>query len=274
MNFKPLIVKTAFAAFLALPTLSFAQVCIGQTGTLGRFAVTASCTGATQGTPLANHESSASGFCTYNFSPAATPADILVQTYAVDKTYPDEVTEVVSFSFNGSPYTLSQSELPPNYRLSGSGATTTNLAGATSRPYWTFSNAPASITSVKISHSADAWFLAGVCVPAAPATPAPTVTAVSPTSGSNAGGTSITITGTDFTGATAITVGGAACTSFVASATSATCTTPAGTAGNASVLVTTPSGTNAANTLFTYQTNAVCGTAASVASSIVPSGNL
>jgi hypothetical protein len=108
-----------------------------------------------------------------------------------------------------------------------------------------------------------------------PPTPLPTVASLSPNTGSTAGGTTITITGTDLTGATAITVGGAACTSVnVASATSATCTTPAGTAGSASVLVTTPGGTNAANTLFTYQTNAVCGTAASVASSIVPSANL
>ena len=104
--------------------------------------------------------------------------------------------------------------------------------------------------------------------------PAPTVASVSPNTGSTAGGTAITITGTDLTGATAITVGGAVCTSIVASATSATCTTPAGTSGTASVLVTTSGGTNAANTLFTYQTNAVCGTAASVASSIVPSSNL
>jgi hypothetical protein len=37
-------------------------------------------------------------------------------------------------------------------------------------------------------------------------------------------------------------------------------------------LVTTAGGTNAANTLFTYQTNAVCGT--SVASSVVPPANL
>jgi len=102
---------------------------------------------------------------------------------------------------------------------------------------------------------------------------APTVTSVSPNSGSTAGGTAITITGTNLTGATPITVGGAACTNVsVASATSATCTTAAGTAGSASVLVTTAGGTNAANTLFTYQTNAVCGT--SVASAIVPSANL
>ena len=83
--------------------------------------------------------------------------------------------------------------------------------------------------------------------------PAPTLTAISPTSGSTAGGTSITITGTDFTGATGVSIGGAACTNVVVvDATTITCTTPAGTAGTASVLVTTPGGTNAANTLFTY----------------------
>jgi hypothetical protein len=82
---------------------------------------------------------------------------------------------------------------------------------------------------------------------------APTVTSISPSSGSTSGGDTITITGTYLTGATGITVGGAACSAFnVSSATSATCTTPAGTAGTASVVVTTPGGSNAANTLFTY----------------------
>ena len=83
--------------------------------------------------------------------------------------------------------------------------------------------------------------------------PAPTVSSISPTSGSIAGGDRITITGTDLTGATGITVGGNACTTYnVSSATSATCVTPAGSAGTASVVVTTPAGSNAANTLFTY----------------------
>ena len=86
---------------------------------------------------------------------------------------------------------------------------------------------------------------------------APTVTAISPTSGTTTGGTSVTITGANFTGATAVTIGGAAATGItVNSATSITATTPAGTAGPASVLVTTPSGTNAANTLYTYVTPA------------------
>ena len=82
---------------------------------------------------------------------------------------------------------------------------------------------------------------------------APTVTSISPTSGSTVGGTVITITGTNLTGATGVTVGGTACTAFnVSSDISATCTTPAGTVGTASVVVTTPGGSNSANTLFTY----------------------
>lgn len=82
---------------------------------------------------------------------------------------------------------------------------------------------------------------------------APTVASISPSTGSTAGGTNVTITGTGFTGATGVTIGGAAATDVVVnSATTITATTPAGTAGTASVLVTTPAGTNAANTLFTY----------------------
>ena len=83
--------------------------------------------------------------------------------------------------------------------------------------------------------------------------PFPTTFSVSPTSGPSSGGTEITISGCGFTGATAITVGGTACASFtVISDTEATCITPAGNAGEASVLVTTPGGTNAANSLFSY----------------------
>jgi hypothetical protein len=86
---------------------------------------------------------------------------------------------------------------------------------------------------------------------------APTVSSISPASGPTAGGTSVTITGANFTGATGVTIGGAAATGItVNSATSITATTPAATAGPASVLVTTPSGTNPANTLFTYATPA------------------
>jgi large repetitive protein len=83
---------------------------------------------------------------------------------------------------------------------------------------------------------------------------APTVTAVSPASGPAAGGTLVTITGTNFTGATSVSFGGAAATSFtVISATSITAISPAGT-GTVDVVVTTPSGSSATSPAdqFTY----------------------
>lgn len=81
----------------------------------------------------------------------------------------------------------------------------------------------------------------------------PIVSAISPTSGTTAGNTSVTITGYNFTAATSVTIGGTAVTTFtVDSATQITATTAAHAVGSASVLVTTANGTNAANTLFTY----------------------
>lgn len=81
----------------------------------------------------------------------------------------------------------------------------------------------------------------------------PTVTGISPTSGTTAGGTSVTITGTNFTGATGVTIGGASCAPLSGvTATSITCVTSAHAAGAASVLLTTPGGTNSANSLYTY----------------------
>ena len=82
---------------------------------------------------------------------------------------------------------------------------------------------------------------------------AQTVTSLNTTSGSTAGGTSVTLTGTGFTGATGVSFGGVNAASFtVVNDTTITATTAAGSAGSASVLVTTPGGTNSANTLFTY----------------------
>jgi len=90
--------------------------------------------------------------------------------------------------------------------------------------------------------------------------PAPTITAISPTSGTTLGGTAITITGTNFTGATSVKVDGVAATSVVVlSATSITARTPAaksttsvGNVGAKSVTVTTPKGTATKANGFTY----------------------
>lgn len=83
----------------------------------------------------------------------------------------------------------------------------------------------------------------------------PTVTSVSPSSGSTAGGTAVTITGTNFNGATSVKFGTTAASAFtVNSATQISATSPAHAAAAADVTVTTPSGTSTAGPgdVFTY----------------------
>ncbi len=85
--------------------------------------------------------------------------------------------------------------------------------------------------------------------------PIPTVTGVSPALGAPAGGTSVTITGSSFEGATSVRFGASAAASFkVNSATSITAVAPAGTVGTVNVTVTTPAGTSptVAADQFTY----------------------
>lgn len=85
----------------------------------------------------------------------------------------------------------------------------------------------------------------------------PTVLSINPSSGTTAGGTSVTISGSNLRSATGVTIGGNACNSLSANTdTSVTCTTTAGSAGAVSVVVTTASGSNAGNTLYTYVTPA------------------
>ncbi len=77
--------------------------------------------------------------------------------------------------------------------------------------------------------------------------PAPTVLGVAPSTGPTAGGTSVTITGTNFTGATAVAFGSTPASSFAvnSSGTSITATSPQGSAGTVDVTVTTAGGTSA-----------------------------
>ena len=75
--------------------------------------------------------------------------------------------------------------------------------------------------------------------------PPPVVTAINPSSGPVTGGTSVTITGTDLNGATAVAFGATPAASFtVNSATSITAVAPAHAAGTVDVTVTTPGGTS------------------------------
>ncbi len=100
----------------------------------------------------------------------------------------------------------------------------------------------------------------------------PTVTLISPATGSIAGGTSVTLTGTGFSGATSVHFGSLLATGVVInSGSSITATSPAtSTAGIVNVTVTTPIGTSAIGTAdqFTY---AIGGT---VTGGVIPGGVL
>jgi hypothetical protein len=88
---------------------------------------------------------------------------------------------------------------------------------------------------------------------------APSVTGISPDTGPAAGGTLVTITGSGFTGATAVEFGtNAATNATVVSATTITADSPAG-AGTVDVAVTTPSGTSATSPADEFTYTAVAG---------------
>jgi hypothetical protein len=85
------------------------------------------------------------------------------------------------------------------------------------------------------------------------AAPVPTVAAVSPNNGPAAGGTAVTITGTNYAAGATVTFGSAAATNVVVvSSTSITATTPAGSAGAVTVAVTVSGQSGSLANGFTY----------------------
>jgi len=83
---------------------------------------------------------------------------------------------------------------------------------------------------------------------------APTVTALSTSTGPITGGTLVTVTGTNFNSATKVVVGTTVVTATVITATTLTLVTPARAAGVANIRVTNPAGTSATASAneFTY----------------------
>ncbi len=84
--------------------------------------------------------------------------------------------------------------------------------------------------------------------------PAPSITSLSPSSGTTLGGDPITITGTSFASGATVTFAGVAPTSLtVVSSTTITCTTPSGSAGAVNVVITNTNGLSGTSTGgFTY----------------------
>ena len=96
--------------------------------------------------------------------------------------------------------------------------------------------------------------------------PVPTVSSVSPNSGSTAGGTAVTITGTNFASGATVTFGATAATNVVVvSSTTITATTPAGSAGAVPVTVMENGQSGSLASAYTY-------IAPPTVSSVAPSG--
>jgi hypothetical protein len=159
------------------------------------------------------------------------------------------------------------------------GATAVTFGGTAATAYTV--NSATQITATTPVHAAGAVDVA-VTTPAGTATstgsftyvvPTPAISAVSPTSGSTAGGTPVTITGSGFIAGATVSIGGAAATSvIVVSATSITAVTGAHAAGPVDVAVTTAGGTATSTGSFTYVVPAPTITAVSPTSGPIAGG--
>lgn len=142
-------------------------------------------------------------------------------------------------------------------RCSSSGTSCSGIAGALSRTYKLVSaDVGHKITvTVQAKDLADDESGSATAPPVGPIVGLPpTVTRLSPNKGPAGGGTTVTITGTNFTGATAVHFGKALATKLqVVSTTEIKCVSPKGS-GKVDVTVTTPGGTSAKTTAdqFTY----------------------
>jgi hypothetical protein len=133
----------------------------------------------------------------------------------------------------------------PSSVPAGSGATSVSAAIGGLACNTTYHFRVKAVSAGGTTNGSDGSFTTVACAPA--------VTSISPNIGSTTGGTAVTISGANFSGATAVNIGGNPVTSFtVIGATSIGAVTPAGTSGAKDVVVVTPGGTATGAGLFTY----------------------
>jgi len=121
----------------------------------------------------------------------------------------------------------------------GTAASSVNVVGSTTITATTPAHASGPVNVVVTNPNAQNSTLTNGFTYAA--APAPTVSGVNPTSGTAAGGTAVTISGTGFVTGATVSFGGTAATGVVVnSGTSISATTPAHAAGQVNVVVTNP----------------------------------
>jgi Tfp pilus assembly protein PilV len=214
--------------------LALVVVGISATALLGAFATTISATGEQRN--LANADAFLRSFvetATYDISLSSTPAFVPCAS-SVPAAYSQIAT---NFSNSTSTVTITGISAPPN-----------GCSASQPAPQ----QISAQVTSTQGGSDSTTF---GVYPPSASvAAIATSVTSISPNHGPAGGGTSVTISGSGFTGVQSVTFGSVAASSYsVANGTTITAVSPAGT-GVVDVTVTTSAGTSPTNPLdqFTY----------------------
>ncbi|MDZ5637369.1 beta strand repeat-containing protein, partial [Janthinobacterium sp. GMG1] len=222
-------------------TVSSSGVISGTVNATGAYVFSVKVTDSTSGTPLT---------VTKNYSVSiAIPILSITPTVLSPGGLSTPYSEQMSTSNGTAPYTyvVESGSLPPGLTLSSSG-----LISGTPGSLGTFNFV---IKSTDVTGGNGPYNTSRSYSLVINAQPPPTITAVSPASGPATGGTAVTITGTGFTGVTALKFGannGVSVT--VVNATTMTATSPAGSAGTVNVTVTASGGTSAtgAANQFTY----------------------
>jgi hypothetical protein len=197
----------------------------------------------------------------------ATASTLAPGTYAVTATYPGNFKykpSTATTSFTITPANPAVAAIAPTLGPLAGGQTVTitgtHFAGVTAVKFGTTAAASyvvvsaTKITAVTPAHAAGlldvrvTTFSGTSAVSAVDQytfAAAPTITSVTPTSGTHLGGKKVTIVGTGFTQASAVKFGTTAAASFIlVSATKITAVTPAEAAGVVDVRVSTPAGTS------------------------------
>ena len=210
---------------------------------------------------LSGGDASTTPQTTVTYCTAASTACTAHTTGDYHTTYP-YLEEATNSSYHISPGTVTLPTATAKFTVTGSGGSTikttisefalninvTDSSFTVSVPFDGYPATCASDCTTVPTYEAQTLF--STTIQAAPVPPA--ITSFTPTSGSTAGGTTVTITGTNLSSATAVDFGANAATVTANTATSITATTPAGTAGAVNVSVTNAIGTGTASGQYTY----------------------
>jgi hypothetical protein len=192
-----------------------------------------------------------------DFSVSATPTiqSVVVggiATYTVNVAAQGGFSGTVGLAIGGLPTGATANFNPTS--VSGSGASTLTVTTA--------SNTPVGSNTLTITgNSGSLNHQTTVTLQVVSASPAPSVTSVTPNNGAAGGGTGVTIGGTGFVSGATVKFGGTAATSVVVvSGTQITATTPAHAAGAVNVVVTNPdTQTGTLTNGYTYTTGVAIG---------------